>query len=159
MDIQLFDGNTKIIAWDATGNHGLMHGPTQETIQYDGLQITYSGYNGRNGDWGQEDIRISGTLNRTLTMKVFGYQWGFADVNYAWGHGQVGDSCGGHTMRPAHPCQDDLVCKGTSLPTDLAGTCQAVDWCESQATAEADCANLLHVSTLGSWACENNTKN
>ena len=157
VDIQLFDGETKIIAWDSNGNHGLLNGPNQQTIQYDGLQITYSGYNGRNGDWGQEDIRISGTLPRTLTMKVFGYQWGFADVDYAWGHGQLGDSCGGHTITPAHPCQDELVCKGTQLPTDLPGTCQAVDYCESQSTADSDCGNLLHVSSVGSWACENNT--
>ena len=60
VDIQLFDGDTKIIL-GIPREHGLMHGPSQETIQYDGLQITYSGYNGRNGDWGQEDIHLGYT--------------------------------------------------------------------------------------------------
>ena len=67
-------------------------------IDYEGLTITYSGYNGRNDNWGEEDIRISGTLPRALTMKVFGYQSGFADVTYSWGHGQLGESCGGRTL-------------------------------------------------------------
>lgn len=157
VDIQLFDGDTKIIAWDTGGNHGLMHGPAQETIEYNGMRITYSGYNGRNGDWGQEDIRISGTLTSTLTMKVYGYQWGFADVTYAWGHGLEGDSCGGHTLIPAHPCQGELVCKGANLPTDVPGNCRPVDWCESAESAQSDCSNLLHVATPGQWSCASNT--
>lgn len=85
IDVQLWDGSTKIVAWDPQGNHGLLHGPTQETVTYQGMSITYSGYNGRGGNQGLEDITISSTLTRTLTMKVFGYASGTAQVDYSWG--------------------------------------------------------------------------
>ncbi|MEC9465210.1 MAG: hypothetical protein VX834_05475 [Myxococcota bacterium] len=157
IDIQLWDGDTPIVVWSPVGDHGLINGPDQATIDYEGLTITYSGYNGRNDNWGEEDIRISGTLPRALTMKVFGYQSGFADVTYSWGHGQLGESCGGRTLIPSHPCQAPTVCKGSGLAVDLPGTCQPAEWCESDLTVEVDCGQLMHVATPGSWSCEENT--
>lgn len=156
VDVQLYDGSTKIIAWSATGDHGLMHGPTQETIEYNGLRITYSGYNGRDDNWGKEDIRITGTLENTLTVKVYGYQAGFADVTYSWGHGQNGDSCGGFTMVPNHDCLGELVCKGSGLAVDIPGKCRPQNWCESIQTAAGDCNNLVHPAVPGFWGCDQN---
>ena len=89
IDVQLYHGSTRIIAWDSNGNHGLLHGPTQETQTYGGMTITYSGYNGRSGNLGLEDIRISGTTTLPLTVKVFGYQSGMANVDYSWGESQT----------------------------------------------------------------------
>ena len=120
VDVQLWDGTTAIIAWP----NGLLNGPEQQTVDYQDLRVTWSGYNGRDGDWGAEDIRISGVLPDTLTMKVYGYQAGDADVVYSWGHGQLGDSCGGRTVIPAHGCLDGLVCQGPGLASDRTGTCQ-----------------------------------
>ena len=85
IDVQLYHGSNRIIVWDSNGNHGLFHGPTQETKTYAGMSITYSGYNGRSGNQGLEDIQISGTTTLPLTVKVFGYQSGQASVNYSWG--------------------------------------------------------------------------
>ena len=154
IDIQLFDGDTKIVAWSADGSHGLLNGPTQRTTNYENLRVTYSGYNGRDGDWGKEYIRISGTLQSTLTVKVYGYQSGYADVVYSWGHGKPGDSCGGRTAIPQHACLNNLLCKGSGLVADIPGTCRAADWCESGVTAENDCTNLSHPQVLGFWGCE-----
>ena len=101
IDIQLFAGREKIVAWDLYGEHGILSGPTQQTIEdWNGLRITYSGYNGRNNNPGSEDITISGTLPVNLTVKVFGYEAGYADVNYSWGNGAIGDTCGGADSGP-----------------------------------------------------------
>ena len=43
IDIQLFAGREKIVAWDLYGEHGILSGPTQQTIEdWNGLRITYS---------------------------------------------------------------------------------------------------------------------
>ena len=87
IDVQLYHGNTRLVVWDPNGNHGLLSGPTQESVTYAGMTITYSGYNGRSGNWGLEYIRITGDTTVPLTVKVFGYQSGTAEVTYSWGSG------------------------------------------------------------------------
>ena len=101
IDVQLYHGDVKLVAWDGNGNHGLLHGPGQETTNYRGMTITYSGYNGRSGNPGLEFIRIDGETRVPLTVKVFGYQSGTAEVRYSWGsdeHGNVAPS-----QRPIPP--------------------------------------------------------
>jgi len=154
IDIQLFDGDYAIVKWDANeSNVGDLSGPTQGTTDYEGMKITYSGYNGRDQNWGKEDIRVSGKLTRTLTIKVFGYAEGYADVTYSWGHGAEGDSCGGRTAVPPHPCQENLVCKGSGLATDQTGVCRPLNWCDSRSTAAMDCRGLVHPAFPGAWTC------
>ena len=66
IDVQLY-GNTRLVVWDPNGNHGLLSGPTQESVSYAGMTITYSGYNGRAGNWGLSTFelwRYHGTANR-----------------------------------------------------------------------------------------------
>lgn len=46
--------------------------------------MTYSGYNGVDGKKGHEFIEVEGTTPTILTMKAFGYQAGYATVNYSW---------------------------------------------------------------------------
>jgi hypothetical protein len=82
VDIQLYDKETgkMIIGW-TPGNTSLRY----KTIKtHHGVSIEYSGYWGVNNDRGHEYIRITGTTNRTLIMKVFGYVAGFAEVAYSW---------------------------------------------------------------------------
>ena len=85
IDVQLYHGNTRLVVWDPNGNHGLLSGPGQESTTYAGMAITYSGYNGRSGNPGLEYIRITGDTTVELTLKVFGYQSGTAQVDYSWG--------------------------------------------------------------------------
>ena len=85
VDIQLYDGTTKIVVWDSTGDHGLLNGPTAESVTYRDMVISYSGYNGTNGNRGHEYITISGTVTTDLTMKAYAYRAGTAQVDYAWG--------------------------------------------------------------------------
>lgn len=85
IDVQLYHGSTKLVVWDPNNQHGLLHGPGRESTQYRSMTLTYSGYNGRSGNPGLEFIRVDGTTTVPLTVKVFGYESGTAEVRYAWG--------------------------------------------------------------------------
>ena len=150
VDIQLIDSvsGTEIIAWP----NGLLHGPSEESIDYQGMVITYSGYNGRNGNWGLEDIRIDGLVTRPLTMRAFGYQSGWADISYEWGMG-AGDACGSQLLAP---CGPGLMCKNGddgNIAVDIPGQCHNEMWCESTSSAAGDCANVNHIAVPGQWDC------
>jgi len=82
VDIQLYDKSTgeKIIVWP----NGILSGAGKQTTNYEGINIEWSGYNGDGTNYGHEYINISGTTNRTLIMKAFGYKAGFANVDYLW---------------------------------------------------------------------------
>ncbi len=80
IDIQLFDGDKKIVHWP----DGLLNGGWFDSIPYEGMTIEYSGYNGDGTGLGNEYIRISGLTTRTFTMKAYGYAAGTATVNYSW---------------------------------------------------------------------------
>ncbi len=149
VDVQLIDAldGTEIVAWPS----GLLNGATEATTTYRGMDITWSGYNGIDGDWGHEAIDIAGQTTRPLLMKAFGYQAGDATVDYAWGEG-VGATCGGIAWLG---CADGLFCKAMQGPeiADPAGSCHTELWCGGNDSAAADCANVLHVAVPGQWAC------
>lgn len=83
VDIQLYDADngTAIIAWP----NGRLNGSTTESINYEGMEIEWSGYNGDGTNLGHEYIKITGETSKNLTMKAFGYASGLATVNYSWG--------------------------------------------------------------------------
>jgi len=90
VDIQLYDGDKPIVKW----NGGILGGPNYGSTVYGNVRIEWSGYNGdgtKDRDKnlaiikGNEYIRITGTLDRPLVMKAFGYASGYADVTYSWG--------------------------------------------------------------------------
>ena len=85
VDIQLYDkdNGVEIIAWP----NGILNGSSKQTTNYKGMNIEWSGYNGDGSGLGHEYIKISGTTTQNLTMKAFGYQAGYATVNYSWGGG------------------------------------------------------------------------
>jgi hypothetical protein len=151
VDVQLIDATngTEIIAWPS----GLMNGPSEESIDYEGMVITYSGYNGRNGNWGHEDIRIDGRVTRPLIMRAFGYQSGLANISYEWGQG-AGDACGSQLLAP---CGPGLQCKNGDdghIEVDIPGQCHTEMWCESDSSAADDCKNVIHIAVPGQWTCE-----
>ena len=83
LDIQLYSTNAEaIIAWP----NGKLSGANKQSIDYHGMHIEWSGYNGVNGNKGNEYIKISGETTQELIMKVYGYQAGEADVDYSWGN-------------------------------------------------------------------------
>lgn len=150
VDVQLYDGETPLVQWP----DGALAGPTEASLQHQGMTISYSGYNGLDGDWGHERVEIQGAVTRPLTMGAFGYQAGTAHVTYSWGDG-VGDLCGGIAN---FQCADGLECKGyTPNITDPTGTCHTHTWCGSGVTASADCAEVVHVMIPGVWGCTDHT--
>ena len=87
VDVQLFDGSNALVQWP----DGMMNGAGRQELNWEGVTITWSGYNGggTQSTLGHEYITIEGTLSKTLTMKAFGYKAGFATVDYAWGVGDL----------------------------------------------------------------------
>ena len=82
LDIQLYSASGEaIIAWP----NGKLSGPRKQSINYHGMRIEWSGYNGVDGNKGNEYIKISGETTQEFIMKVYGYQAGEADVDYSWG--------------------------------------------------------------------------
>ena len=81
VDIRLYGENgDRIVHWP----YGILRRSTQETKPYQGVKVTYSGYNGVGGEKGHESIEVNGTTPVVLTMKAFGYKAGYATVNYSW---------------------------------------------------------------------------
>ena len=91
LDIQLYgEDGTAIVAWNPKG---FLSGAGKQSITYNGMYIEWSGYNGDGTGKGHEYIKITGDTTEQLTMKVFGYEGGFADVTYSWnGNNSDGDA-------------------------------------------------------------------
>ena len=82
LDVQLYgEDGTAIVAWKPTG---LLSGARKQKITYHGMDIEWSGYNGDGTGKGHEYIKITGDTTENLQMKVYGFQAGFADVEYSW---------------------------------------------------------------------------
>ncbi len=120
VDIQLFDATdgTAIVQWP----NGLLNGATEASTSYQGVNITWSGYNGDGTGAGHEFIEIAGTLSRTLTMKAFGYAAGFATVNYSWGNSNGSDpwaayyaNAAGKTGTALKLALHDIIANNTAL--------------------------------------------
>lgn len=81
VDIRLYgEGNDKIVHWP----FGIHNQSDMQTKLYQGVNVTYSGYNGVSGKKGHEFIEIDDLTPTPMTMKAFGYQAGFATINYSW---------------------------------------------------------------------------
>lgn len=146
LDIQLFDGDTAIVQWP----NGILAGAKTQQVDYKGMTIEWSGYNGDGTGLGNEYIKIIGVTTTTLTMKVFAYKAGKATVDYKWGEG-VGQTCMGIA---ALQCPEGLFCKGVQVGVaDAAGTCHTENWCHPD-SVQADCANVPHIAVPGTWSCQ-----
>ena len=80
LDIVVRDGSTSLVEWPT----GLLHAAGPSVAAYEGMTLSYSGYEGVDGDWGHERIEID-VLTRPLDLFAFGFQAGEAFVTYSWG--------------------------------------------------------------------------
>jgi hypothetical protein len=80
---------------DPNQNCGLLGGSREESVEYKGMTITYSGYLGdQKGGKGNEYIKIVGTTSTTLSMGAYAYETGSASVKYEWAT-STSDCCKG----------------------------------------------------------------
>ncbi|MBC8281532.1 MAG: hypothetical protein H8E48_12155, partial [Chloroflexi bacterium] len=84
LDIELWDGDVFVVGWEAGGGRALIHSDREVTEDYNDVTITWTGWNGADGNLGNEAITISGTTKNTFVMKVFGYEGGSVKVDYSW---------------------------------------------------------------------------
>ncbi len=140
-DVQLYDGTIALVQWPS----GRLSGSGKQTLEYEGMTIVWSGYNGDGTGLGHEYIEVKGEVSRDLTMKVFGYVASQADVTYSWGDG-AGAAC-----TASSTCGAGLSCKRGA---DTSGACHTRTWCETDASAEADCVGVTPPATAGIWACQ-----
>lgn len=96
LDISLYDvggtskfkEGTAVVAWCGTSdcNLGVLGSDGgKKSAEYKGMQVEYSGYNGVDGNLGQEYIRLYGETTTPLMMRAFAFQAGKAKVTYGWG--------------------------------------------------------------------------
>jgi len=63
---------------------GVIDSADQTCHVYEGMNVCYSGYNGKDFNYGEEWITIEGKTTRPLIMKAYGFQAGDAKVLYKW---------------------------------------------------------------------------
>lgn len=83
VDVQLFDteANKALVGWRIGA---LIDSSRKVSKSYNGITIEYSGYNGDGISKGNEYIKITGITRNNLKMKLYGYQEGYATINYSW---------------------------------------------------------------------------
>ena len=89
LDIELWDGKTFVVGWQANGVNAQIYSATKVSGKYNGVGITWSGWNGVDGQRGNEYIQLSGITGNDFLMKVFAFQQGSVQVDYSWGTGAV----------------------------------------------------------------------
>ena len=123
IDIQLYGADgTAIIQWP----DGLLNGPNVQNIDYHGMYIEWSGYNGVNRQKGHEYIKLTGKTTEEITMKVYGYQAGTAIVDYRWGTPNTGGNGTGECITRSQleskiQNNEDVTHVNTSCITDMSG--------------------------------------
>ena len=119
VDIQLYgEDGTAIVQWP----NGLMNGSNKQEIDYHGMIIKWSGYNGTNGNRGNEYIKVIPIATEKITMKVFGYQAGTAHVHYTWGfNGNNSDCITKKELKEKIKNNEDVTQVNTSCITDMSG--------------------------------------
>jgi hypothetical protein len=110
VDVQLYDLDDNstytegkaIVAWCETPcNIGsLGSSAKKDEARYRGMKIEYSGYEGVNGQYGKEYIKITGETSRRIAMYAYAFQTGVAVVEYSFARVQTAcclgaASCGG----------------------------------------------------------------
>ncbi|MCX7554326.1 hypothetical protein OS175_10580 [Marinicella sp. S1101] len=81
VDLQLYDGDTALV----DKNSGLLNGADLATVSYQGMEITYSGFEGDANSAGNEFITLSGITSSALRVRLAGHQDAEVTVSYQWG--------------------------------------------------------------------------
>ena len=120
LDIELWDGDTFVVGWVADGEQAQIFSSTEITGDYNGVTITWSGWDGTNGNRGDEFMQINGTTQNEFVMKVFGFEAGTVAANYSWG------SSGGSGSFSQEVLQNARAVVGT-IPTGISNLSVTLD--------------------------------
>ena len=93
VDIRLYDSenNKAIVGWSIGAT---LKSDDKCDTKYNGVTITYSGYNGYDGEKGHEYISISGVTSNEYRITAFGFDEGYATVIYSYDGTGSGDTSG-----------------------------------------------------------------
>lgn len=100
-DTSEFTEGKALVKWcskaakDSGANCGLLGGAKEDSVEYKGMTIEYSGYNGVDDQKGVEWIQISGMTTTTLGMQAYAFKSGLAEITFSWQQG-----CGGFFTTP-----------------------------------------------------------
>jgi hypothetical protein len=90
VDIQLTSGSIEVINWQGS----VINEAEEVTKTWSSDSITYSGYNGDGTGLGNEFVRFNDQVSNDYKMYAYGYDAGFATVDYSW-TGKAGCTAGG----------------------------------------------------------------
>lgn len=79
LDLELWAGGEALVGW---GIGALLGGSGEQSTTWDGVEITYSGYNGDGTGSGEEFIQIDGTLPEDVQIKISGFEAGAGEVEW-----------------------------------------------------------------------------
>ena len=134
LDIEIYHGDKVIVAYQCKQKtphfENCLASGVEASVDYEGMTIQYSGWNGVDGKKGHEFVKIEGKLTQPLTIKAFAFEAGTATVNYSWG--PKADTAPATPATPVAPCvqagnwnSGSSYCPEASLcktPEDAAAT-------------------------------------
>ena len=86
LDLMLFSEEQPLVHWSwEDSEKGLLSGSGLESVDHEGMTITYSGYSGTEAGPGHEFIKLLGSTEGPLEVRVFGYNSGNAQVTLSSG--------------------------------------------------------------------------
>jgi hypothetical protein len=125
----------------------------EASVDYEGMTIQYSGWNGVDGKKGHEFVKIDGKLTQPLTIKAFAFKAGTATVNYSWG--PKADTAPATPATPSSSTPDPAsYCGPSNVAWDGGINMCIVD--PAFTAAKDQCDSDLSSATAGKTTCESN---
>ena len=167
VDIEIYHGDKAIVAWNCASkpSHSspCLDSMFAATVDYEGMTLSYSGFNGVNGQAGHEFIKIEGALTQPLTVKAFAYAAGTAKVTYSWGPNADANGTSAPAAGTSTPVDGDSTPSNTPDPAGYCGADMGwdsdTDMCIIQpeyTAAKEKCDTDLAAANTAKSSCEAN---
>ena len=118
VDLRLYDKskNISLVSYPDGKLGGKNGGANLATVNYDDINIKYSGYNGTNSKLGHEFINITESIPNDFTLNAYAYKKDLtASINYSWNESK-NENCNVNSLESSgEKTLSVLVEKGSSL--------------------------------------------